>query len=172
VAIKSLLQKIDMRAAIIFIAAHFVSTGIYNLLIVDGDFVISKGGFILHMLQASVYSSIIFLNFKFELSIAAGVTAIFYCLIAINWVFLERGIELDIQSFFYDSFSSIIMTINLIVIYLLGKDGAIHLFNMLLRRHTFLSRIQLFFRNSSDSSIHNVTLPFGDKDIKSKEICK
>lgn len=137
----SLISKFNLRAAIIFTVAHFASVAIYNLLVVNNEFAISKGGFVLHMLQASVYTSILFLNLKLELLIASAITAIFYCLAAINWAFLERGIEVGMQVLFYDAFSSIIMIINLTVIYFLGKDSAIHLFNIVFKHYPFFRRI-------------------------------
>ena len=165
-------KKIDIRAAIIFIAAHFVSVGIYDLLVVNDKFVIAKGGFVLHMLQAAVFLSLPLLKLKFELSVAAAATAICYCLNAINWAFMERGIEVGIQSYCYSNFASIIMTINLIVIYLLGKDGAIHLFNRLLRYPDFRSRVQLFFRGADSNSVRGIDLPISAQDFKDKEGCK
>ena len=170
--IKPVFKKLDMRAVIIFIAAHFASVGVYNSLVVDGAFAISDGGFILHMAQATIYSSISFFKLSFKLKVIACVTAVFYCLLAINWVLLDRGIEVNIQSYFYDTFSSIIMTINLIVIYLLGKDSVIHLFNMFLKRPSFFSRIRLLFRGVGSDAIRDINLPIRPQNFKSQETSK
>ena len=172
VSIKAVFKKIDMRAAIIFIAAHFASMYIYNSIFVNGEFIVDRGGFVLHMLQASVFVSLLLLNLNFKLLVAAGVTSIFYTLLAINWFFLSRWEETIFQSYFYDYFSSIIMTINLIVIYLLGKDSAIHLFNMLLKRPSFFSKIRLLFRSNGSDTIRNINLSVSPQNFKSSEISK
>jgi hypothetical protein len=139
-----ILNYFDKRAAFIFIVAHFLSVGVYDLLVVGDEFAIPKGGFILHMLQAAVFASLLSLKLKFELSLTAGIISIWYFLMAVNWAFLESSGETHIQAYFYNVFPSIIMTMNLIVIYLLGKDGAIHMVNTIFKRYTFLSRIRLF----------------------------
>jgi hypothetical protein len=162
-------KHFDLRAAIIFIAAHFVSVGIYDLLVVGDNFAIPKGGFILCMLQASLFLSLTLLKIKFELSIIAGITSIFYCLMAINFFCLARWDETGIQNYFYSVFPSIIMTINLIVICLLGKDGAIHIFNKFFMRRSFLSKIQLFLRGVSNNSVCNINAPISVKNFKSEK---
>tara|TARA_R110000782_G_scaffold32435_1_gene79076 strand:+ start:15 stop:443 length:429 start_codon:yes stop_codon:yes gene_type:complete len=134
--------------------------------------VVWQNGFTLHMLQALVYFAVMSLNVEFKLKIVSFVTSIFYVLIAINWLLFQREIEVQMQTYFYDHFTSIIMTINLIVIYLLGKDGAIHLFNMFFKRHSFFSRVRLFFRSANINSVHNINLPIRNQNIKSQEISK
>ena len=171
-ATKSFLQKIDLRAAIIFIAAHFVSVGLYDLLVVDNEFVVAKGGFVLHMLQAYVFILVTSFSMSRELKITSLIIAVIYALMAINWSVLERGIESNVQAHFYGIFASIIITMNLIVIFLLGKDGALHIFNRLYMSLTFRGRIQLFFRDVHSNSVCDIDLPIGDSDFKSKEGCQ
>ncbi len=160
------LNHFDKRAAFIFIGAHFLSVSIYDLLVVGDEFAIPKGGFILHMLQAAVFASLLSLKLKFELSLTAAVISVWYFLMAINWALLARAGETDIQSYFYDLFPSIIMTMNLIVIYLLGKDGVIHMVNTIFKRYTFLSRIRLFLRSAYSNSVFNLALPISQKNFK------
>ena len=160
-----LFKHFDLRAAIIFIAAHFVSVGIYDLLVVGDNFAIPKGGFILYMLQAALFLSLPLLKIKFELSIIAVITSIFYCLMAINFFCLARWDETGIQNYFYSVFPSIIMTINLIVICLLGKD----IFNKFFMRRSFLSKIQLFLRSVSNNSVCNINAPISVKNFKSEK---
>ena len=100
-------QKV--RAVIAFIAAHFATYFIYLAMV-------GHNGFALHMTQALPYIAISTLNTDFKLRIVSLSTAFAYILIAVNWLILERGIELKIQELFYSSFESIIMTLNLIVI--------------------------------------------------------
>jgi hypothetical protein len=169
--IDGLLKYFDVRAAIIFIAAHFLSMCIY-LLVINNSNAVWQSGFTLHMLQALIYFAVMSLNVGFKLKVASFVTSIFYVLIAINWLLFQREIEVQMQTYFYDHFASIIMTINLIVIYLLGKDGAIHLFNMFFKRHSFFSRVRLFFRGPNYNRVRNINLPIRDTDIKSQEVSK
>tara|TARA_R110000868_G_C10372767_1_gene718563 strand:- start:23 stop:442 length:420 start_codon:yes stop_codon:yes gene_type:complete len=136
----SALKYLDVRAAIIFVVAHLVSMCIY-IVIVNSSDIIWQSGFTLHMLQALVYLSIMYLKVGVKLKVAALITSVFYVLIAVNWLLFQREIEVQMQTYFYDHFESIIITINLIVIYLLGKGGVIHLFDMLLSRHSFFGRI-------------------------------
>ena len=166
------LKCFDMRAAIIFIAAHFLSMSAYHLIVIDGAFTIWQGGFALHMCQALIYLTIVFINIDIKLRIASFVTFIMYGLIGINWLLFQRGIEIEMQTYFYNNFEGIITTLNLIVIYLLGKDGAIYLFNMFLIRFNFLNKLQLFYRNVSHSRICNINLFFSSKNIKNKEVSK
>tara|TARA_R110000851_G_scaffold176388_1_gene323022 strand:- start:839 stop:1357 length:519 start_codon:yes stop_codon:yes gene_type:complete len=166
---QSFLKHFDIKAAIVFIAAHFITLLFYYLIIVDDTFSIWQGGFILHISQSLIYLVIPFINISVKLRIASFAISIFYGLIAINWLLLERGIETNIQAYFYDSFASIITTMNLIVIYLLGKDGAIHLLNMFFSRIAFLNKLQLFFRDAYYSCICSVYLSFSYKNIESKE---
>jgi hypothetical protein len=91
---------------------------------------------------------------------------------AVNWAFLESSGETHIQAYFYNVFPSIIMTMNLIVIYLLGKDGAIHMVNTLFKRYTFLSKVQLFLRSVYSNSVFNMVLPISQKNFKSQEVSK
>jgi hypothetical protein len=161
----------NVKAAIIFIVAHFISMGIYTIVINNSN-AIWQSGFTLHMLQALVYLAVMSFNIDFKLKFASFITSIFYVLIAINWLLFQREIEVDIQTYFYDHFPSIIMTINLIVIYLLGKDGAIHLFNFIFKHLAFFSRVRLFFRTRNYNNIRNINLPLSNSNIKSKEVCK
>ena len=167
---QSFLKHFDIKAAIIFIAAHFITLLFYYLIIVDKTFAIWQGGFVLHISQALIYLVITFISISVKLRIASLVISIFYGLIALNWLLLERGIEANIQAYFYEHFASIITTMNLIVIYLLGKDGAIHLLNMFFSRVPFLNKSRLFFRDAYYSCICSVYLSFSYKNIKSKEI--
>lgn len=166
------LNHFDKRAAFIFIVAHFLSIGIYDLLVVGNEFAIPKGGFILHMLQAAVFASLLSLKLKFELSLTAGVISVWYFLMAVNWAFLAHIGETGIQAYFYDVFPSIIMTMNLIVIYLLGKDGVIHMVNTIFKRYIFLSRVRLFLRSAYSNSVFNLVLPINQKNFKSQEVSK
>jgi hypothetical protein len=170
--IKLALKYFDWRAAIIFIAAHFLTVGIYDLLVIGDEFIIPKGGFTMHMLQAAVFLSILLLNVKFELAIAAAATALVYALMAISWACTARWDSTFIQNYFYEVFPSIIMTINSIVICLLGKDGAIHLFNIFSKRTGFLNKIQLHFRGTSSNSVHNINAPICGKNFKSEKVGK
>ena len=149
----------------IFIVAHFVTAIIYTL-IVDSE--IWQSGFVLHILQASVYVFISFMSMSFKLKIASFVTAICYFLISVNWLLLERGIEIDAQAYFYNHFGSIITTINLIVIFLLGKDSATHFFNMLFTSNSFFNKCRLHFRNDNNNIIFNLDLLVSGKNIKIK----
>lgn len=171
-AIKSFIKQFDIRAAIIFIAAHFVSVGIYELLVVNDGFIIPKGGFIMHMLQAAVFLSILLLKIKFELAVAAAVTSVFYLLMAINWFCLSRWGEVGIQAYFHSVFPSIIMTINLIVIFLLGKDDVIPILNKFFKRLGFRSHLQLLFRSTRSHTVYNISLPLRKEDLKNEEGCK
>ena len=162
-------QHFDIKAAILFVAAHFLSMSVYHLIVVDGAFTIWQGGFVLHMCQSFIYLVIVFANISVKLRIASFITFILYGLIGINWLLFQREIEIELQTYFYDHFSSIITTINIIVIYLLGKNGAIHLFNMFFSRLNVFNKLQLFFRNASNNNIHNIDLPFGAQNIESKE---
>jgi hypothetical protein len=169
---KQALKYFDVRAAIIFIAAHYLTIEVHNLLVIGDNFVIPRGGFILCMLQAAIFVSLLFLKIKFELAIAAGVTSIFYVFMAINWAFMSRWDEIAIQTYFYDTFPSIIMTMNIIVIFLLGKDGGIYIFNKLFKHHPFYNKTRLFFRTRNYNNIRNINLPIRNSNIKSQEICK
>jgi hypothetical protein len=121
------------------------------------------------MCQALIYLTIVFINIDIKLRIASFVTFIMYGLIGINWLLFQREIEIEMQTYFYNNFASIITTMNLIVIYLLGKDGAIHLLNMFFSRIAFLNKLQLFFRDAYYSCICSVYLSFSYKNIESKE---
>jgi hypothetical protein len=166
-----LLKYFNARAAIIFITAHFITMSIYFVVINNSD-LIWQSGFTLHMLQASIYFAVMTLNLDFKLKVVSFLTSMFYLLIAINWLLFQREIEFEIQTYFYDTFSSIIMTINLIVIYLLGKDSAIHLFNMFLKRPSFFSRIRLLFRGVGSDAIRDINLPIRPQNFKSQETSK
>jgi hypothetical protein len=165
------MRHFDIRAAIIFIVAHFLTMAIY-IVLAEGFFMIWQSGFVIHMSQALVFLGVASLNIAFKLRVASFVTSIFYCLIAINWLLFERGIEVGIQTYFYDHFQSIIMTMNLIVIYLLGKGGAIHIFNMLHKRPNFYNKVLLLFRSVNHNSVLNINAPISGKNFKSKEGCE
>tara|TARA_R110000772_G_scaffold262521_1_gene381607 strand:- start:152 stop:664 length:513 start_codon:yes stop_codon:yes gene_type:complete len=165
------LKYFDVRAAIIFIVAHLITACIYIVIVNNSD-IIWQSGFTLHMLQALVYLSIMYLKLGFKLKVAALITSVFYVLIAVNWLLFQREIETQIQTYFYDHFESIIMTIDLIVIYLLGKGGGIHLFDMFFKRHSFFSKLQLFFRSGYINSVCNINLSISNPNIKSKEVSK
>ena len=160
----------DVRAAIIFIVAHFLSALVY-LIVVSND-LIWQSGFTLHMLQAFIYLAVMSVNIGFGLKVMSFITSIFYMLIAVNWLLFQREIEVQMQTYFYNYFENIITAINLIVVYLLGKNGAIYIFNMLFVRCFCFNRIQLFFRSCNYNNIYSINLPIRNKDIKSKEIIK
>ena len=164
-----ILKRFDVKAAVIFIAAHFATMSIYTLLVNNA---LWQPGFILHMLQASVYLFIPLININFKLKLASFVTSILYFLIAINWLLLERGIELAAQVYFYNYFASIITTINIIVIYLLGKNSAIHFFNMFSTSNNFFNKLRLHFRNVNNNNIFNLNLSFNNTNFKIKESSK
>ncbi len=166
------LKCFDMRAAIIFIAAHFLSMSAYHLIVIDGAFTIWQGGFVLHMCQALIYLTIVFINIDIKLRIASFVTFIMYGLIGINWLLFQRGIEIEMQTYFYNNFASIINALNLIVIYLLGKDGALHIFNMLFSNINLRNKTSLLFRNDSYHDIYNINLHLSDQNTKNKEVSK
>ena len=170
--IKKISNFFDIRAAIIFIVAHFASMIIFKVLVVEDHFIIDKGGFILHTLQAFVFLCISFIPMSRKLQVMALLFTGFYCLIAINWSVLERGIELDAQAYFYTIFESIVMTLNFIVICLLGKNGAIYCFNWIYMRCNLHSKVRLFFRVFSNINIYNFNLSISTKDSKSEEISK
>ena len=162
------LKRFDLRAAIIFIAAHFLSAFIYNLFVFNGTMHDGLSGFSMHLLQASIYLIISLVSMKKELRIASLAITSAYVLIAANWFLLERGIELDIQSYFYAHFSSIIMTIDLIIIYLLGRDSAIRIFNNVFARRRLHNKFRLFHRSSNHNSVCNIDLPVCTPHIKNK----
>jgi hypothetical protein len=169
---QSFLKHFDIKAAIVFIAAHFITLLFYYLIIVDKTFAIWQGGFVLHISQALIYLIITFISINVKLRIASLVISIFYGLIALNWLLLERGIEVDIQAYFYEHFASIITTMNLIVIYLLGKDGAIHLLNMFFSRNALFNKSRLLLRNTYNNCLCYIYLSFSHKNIESKENSK
>jgi hypothetical protein len=163
------LKYFDFKAAILFIAAHFLSVLIYKSLVVDDQFIIWQGGFVINMSQAFIYLIIVFINIDIKLRITSFVTFIVFGLFAINWFLIQRGIEGQLQIYFYEYFQSIIITLNLIVIFLLGKDGAIHLFNLFFSCNTFLNKSRLFLRNTYNNCLCHIYLSFSYKNIKSKE---
>ena len=87
---QSFLRHFDIKAAIIFIAAHFITLLFYYLIIVDKTFAIWQGGFVLHISQALIYLVITFISISVKLRIASLVISIFYGLIALNWLLLEQ----------------------------------------------------------------------------------
>ncbi len=159
----------------IFIAAHFASMLIYLIaydgafVIVNSEFAIWQSGFTLHMLQATVYLFVMTSNVNFKLKIASFMISILYLLIGAEWLLFQRDVNSKIQSYFLLNFPSIMTTMNLIVIYLLGKDGAIHLLNMFFSRIPFLNKLQLFFRDAYYSCLCTVHLSFSYKNIEGKE---
>mgnify|MGYP003679528815 CR=1 FL=1 len=152
------LKRFDLRAAIIFIAAHFLSAFIYNLFVFNGTMYDGLSGFSMHLLQASIYLIISLVSMKKELRIASLAITSAYVLIAANWFLLERGIELDIQSYFYAHFS----------IYLLGRDSAIRVFNNVFARSRLHNKFRLFHRSINHNSVCNIDLPVCTPHIKNK----
>mgnify|MGYP003658029498 CR=1 FL=1 len=159
----------------IFIAAHFLSMFIYLVAadgaftILNSEFAIWQSGFTLHMLQAIVYFFVMTLNVSFKLKVASFATSVLYFLIGCEWLLFQHNVNAPMQIYFYEHFTSIITTMNLIVIYLLGKDGAIHLLNMFFSRVPFFNKLQLFFRDAYYSCIFSIYLSFSYKNIESKE---
>ena len=128
----------DLVAAIVFVAAHFISVAVYDFVVVDDAYNILGGGFSLHLLIAAIYLAVSELGINYKLRMVALITAFVHVAMAANWSLLQIGFDAGIQSFFYDSFTSIIIAMNSIVIYLLGRNSAIHIFNALfVRRGTF-----------------------------------
>ena len=172
------LKCFDIRAALIFIAAHFLSVFIYLVAadgaftILNSEFAIWQSGFTLHMLQAIVYFFVMTLNVSFKLKVASFVISILYLLIGGEWLLFQHNVKFLIQIYFYEHFASIITTMNLIVIYLLGKDGAIHLLNMFFSRNAFLNKSRLFLRNAYNNCLCYIYLSFSHKNIESKENSK
>ena len=156
------MQIINLKAAAIFIVAHFATVIIHNALL-------NQGGFVVHMSQAAVFLFVCNMAIDFKLRIAALVTVIFYALLGVNWLLIIRGIDVTIQKYFYDSFASIIVTIDLIVLFLLGKDGGIHIFNKFFSRHPFYNKIQLFYRSFDYSRLRNLNLFISTKNNQIKE---
>jgi hypothetical protein len=159
----------------IFIVAHFASMLIYMIaydgafVIINNEFAIWQSGFTLHMLQATVYFIVMMSSVSFKLKAASFLISIAYLLIGAEWLLFQRDVNSKIQSLFLSNFPSIITTLNLIVIYLLGKDGAIHLLNMLFNRVSFLNKSQLFFRDAYNNCICHIYLSVSYKNIESKE---
>ena len=160
---------INLRATSAFVAAHIVSVIIHNAFVYFDLFALPKSGFIMHTMQASLYVFISLMAIDLKLRLAALAITFFYIIIAINWAFLERGIEVQLQSYFYEYFASIIMTINIIVIYLLGRDSGIHLFNRLSDRFHFVNKVRLFFGSVYNSSVHYINLHVSNTHIKSEK---
>jgi hypothetical protein len=169
------LKCFDIRAAMIFIAAHFASMFIYMIaydgafVVINSKFIIWQSGFTLHMLQATVYLFVMTSSISFKLKVASFLISITYLLIGGEWLLFQSDVNSKIQSYFLSSFPSIMTTLNLIVIYLLGKDGAIHLLNMFFKHIPFLNKSRLLFRDAYYSCICSVYLSFSYKNIKSKE---
>ena len=112
-----------------FIVAHFLSVFIYDSFVVD-DELLNGSGVDLRALQASIYVIIPMMILSKELKLASLAVAGMYILSASEWLLFDHGIELDIQAYFYSHFSGIIDTLDLIIIYLLGRDSAIRIFNI------------------------------------------
>ena len=164
----SLFKKLNIWATILFIVAHFATVYIYDLLVVDGEFAFIDSGVILHTLQASVYLIISIMPIKKSLRIASLLVVTAYVLIAASWLWLDMGLDFGTQSYFYDAFAVIMTALNLIIIYLLGRDGAIHIFNLLLSRFNSNSKIRLLFRSANHNRFCNINLFFSSQNIKNE----
>jgi hypothetical protein len=156
-------QKV--RAAIAFIAVHFGTYFIYLAMV-------GHNGFALHMTQALPYIALSTLNINFKLRIVSLLTALAYILIAVNWLILERGIELKIQELFYSSFASIIMTLNLIVILIIGTDSGIHLFNRISNAIRVFNKSRLFFGSAHNNRVLNCDLSISKKNTQGEKRCR
>ena len=151
-----------------FIAAHFLSVFIYDLFVVDNSLSAGKSGVDLRALQASIYMIIPMFGMSKGLKLASLAVAATYILSAAAWLLHSLEAWLDIQSYFYAHFSSIIMTINLIIIYLLGRDSAIRIFNNVFARSRLHNKFRLFHRSINHNSVCNIDLPVCTPHIKNK----
>jgi hypothetical protein len=156
-------QKV--RAVIAFIAAHFATYFIYLAMV-------GHNGFALHMTQALPYIAISTLNIDFKLRIVSLSTAFAYILIAVNWLILERGIELKIQELFYSSFASIIMTLNLIVILILGTDSGIHLFNRISNAIRVFNKPRLFSGSANNNRVLSCDISISKENNQGEKRCR
>ena len=168
----STLNRFDLKAAIIFIAAHFISVFIYDTFIIDGRLLDGKSGVDLRALQASIYILIPMFSMSKGLKLASLSVATAYMLSATVWLMYSVKVESTMQAYFYAHFSSIIITLNLIVIYLLGVDSAIRIFNNVFARCRLCCKSGLLHRSADHYSVCNINLHVCTKNIKNTEGCK
>tara|TARA_R110000851_G_scaffold201085_2_gene352258 strand:+ start:210 stop:722 length:513 start_codon:yes stop_codon:yes gene_type:complete len=165
------LERFDLKAAIMFIVAHFLSVFIYDSFVVD-DELLNGSGVDLRAMQASIYVIIPMMILSKELKLASLAVAGMYILSASEWLLFDHGIELDIQTYFYSHFSGIIDTLDLIIIYLLGRDSAIRIFNIVFDYCRINNQTRLFRRRTNNNSVCNINLSICYENIKNAKWCK
>jgi len=149
-------------AAVAFIAAHFITSAIYDLFV-------DSSGFAMHLSQSAVYIIISMMSISVALRLLALSISIVYISIAVNWFLLSRGVEFQIQELFYNNFYAIMNTLNLITLICLGWNNAVYIFNHISNCRGVSSRPKLRNGVARNHSILSSNISISKKNNKISE---